>query len=65
MITTKVFLQIIMALKLSTAPDVNQHLCSALRENVNYVSMIRQCEISQTEFSCYDLYRTKCDAASQ
>ncbi len=61
MITTKVFLQIIMALYVSKDPAVDTHLCSALRENVNYVSMIRQCETSQSDFSCYELYKTKCE----
>lgn len=61
MITTKVFLQIIMALYVSKDPAVNTHLCSALRENKNYTLMMQQCESSQTEFSCYELYKTKCE----
>lgn len=61
MISTKVFLQIIMALHLSKESEVNAHLCSALRENSNFVSMIRQCEISKDDFSCYGLYKEKCE----
>lgn len=59
--TLKVFLQIIMALHLSKDESVNAHLCSAIRENVNFVSMIRQCEISKDDFSCYGLYKEKCE----
>ena len=60
MITYKVFIQIFLALQLSDNASINQHLCSALRENKNYFDMIRQCSIAQ-QSDCMAVYKNKCE----
>jgi hypothetical protein len=60
MIPYKVFIQVYLALTINQDPAVTPHLCSALRENVNFSEMMQQCADVREE-NCLENYLQRCE----
>jgi len=64
MIPFKIFIQILLALNVSTDPAVDQHLCAAARDAKNYQENLKTCDTLGMDIDCREVMERKCGYGS-